>query len=52
MPGLRSLHLRAVTTTRRTVARPVRLVFYRPTTPIEIIRVLHERIDPEFHILR
>ena len=48
--GARSLHLRQALA-RRDVQAPVHVVFYRVTGPvIEIIRVLHERMDPARHV--
>lgn len=50
LPGLRSLHLRHARGARgaASVATPVHVVYYRNAEPrvIEIVRVLHERMDP------
>jgi len=53
-PGVRSLHTRHV---RRedaaaSVRQPVHVVFYRSVSPdlVEIIRVLHERMEPTLHL--
>ena len=52
--GLRSLHLRYVRVDDPPdrVKRPVHCLYYRPIEPglIEIIRVLHERMDPTLHL--
>jgi toxin ParE1/3/4 len=54
LPGLRSFHLRHA---RREdagdkVRRPARILDYRPIRPdvVEIIRILHERMDPHRHL--
>jgi toxin ParE1/3/4 len=49
--GLRSLHVRQA---RRasTVKSPVHVIFYRVGPPIEIVRVLHERMDPTAHPMK
>jgi toxin ParE1/3/4 len=53
-PGVRSFHVRHA---RRSgagdeVKRPVHVLYYRAAEPgvIEIIRVLHERMDPTRHL--
>jgi toxin ParE1/3/4 len=49
MPGIRSLHLRHVRGTNEAkVGSPVHLLYHRVARPglIEIVRVLHERMDP------
>lgn len=52
--GLRSIHLRHIKAEAPDdkVQRPVHLVFYRPLAPelIEIVRILHERMDPALHL--
>jgi toxin ParE1/3/4 len=52
--GLRSLHLRHVRPEDPSakVKRPVHCLYYRPIEPglIEIIRVLHERMEPNLHL--
>jgi toxin ParE1/3/4 len=53
-PGLRSFHVRHSRNESREppVAKPVHVIFYRVSEPgwIEIVRVLHERMDPGRHI--
>jgi toxin ParE1/3/4 len=53
-PGLRSLHLRYVQfdKPRSKVGSPVHILFYRTIEPdfIEIVRVLHERMEPSRHL--
>jgi toxin ParE1/3/4 len=50
LPGLRSFHLRhaRVDDPESRVRRPVHILYYRPIEPqlIEIVRVLHERMEP------
>ena len=52
-PGMRSFHVRQVQQadpgTR--VRRPVHVLYYRVTRPglVEIVRVLHERMEPSRH---
>ena len=50
-PGLRSFHIRQE---RREhgVGAPVHVLYYRATADdsVEIVRVLHERMDPQLHI--
>jgi toxin ParE1/3/4 len=52
--GTRSLHLRQVRTgpSEARVKNPVHILYYRSVRPelVEIIRVLHERMDPSRHI--
>jgi toxin ParE1/3/4 len=52
--GLRSLHLRPVRTDAplAKVRRPVHSLYYRTVRPglIEIVRVLHERMEPGRHL--
>jgi toxin ParE1/3/4 len=52
--GLRSLHLRHVRIVdlANRVKRPVHSVYYRAVAPdlIEIMRVLHERMEPSLHL--
>jgi len=54
LPGLRSFHLRHA---RREdagdkVRHPAHILYYRPIRPdvVEIIRILHERMDPYRHL--
>jgi toxin ParE1/3/4 len=53
-PGLRSFHLRRVRQPdrRAAVRRPVHLVYFRLIQPglVEIVRVLHERMEPSRHL--
>ena len=48
--GLRSLHVRHVRLTAK-VKKPVHILYYRAIQPglIEIVRVLHERMEPSRH---
>jgi toxin ParE1/3/4 len=54
LPGIRSFHVRHSRNESRepTVANPVHVIFYRVVGPgiVEIVRVLHERMDPLRHI--
>jgi len=54
MPGLRSFHTRHVRarTSEAKVSNPVHLIYYQVLQPnlIEILRVLHERMDPVQHL--
>lgn len=53
-PGLRSFHIRHSRDENREapVANPVHVIFYRVMQPdvVEIVRVLHERMEPTRHI--
>lgn len=51
-PGLRSLHLRSMRSGDAKVRSPVHVLYYRATAPelIEIVRVLHERMEPSRHV--
>jgi len=50
LPGTRSLHLRHAGR-GHVVDAPVHMVFYRPIGGlIEILRVLHERMEPSRHV--
>jgi|SRR5262245_1847653 len=53
-PGIRSFHIRHSRHDSREapVANPMHLIFYRVIDPgvIEIVRVLHERMEPRLHI--
>jgi toxin ParE1/3/4 len=52
--GVRSLHLRHAQAgdSRSRVKRPVHVIYFRVVDPglIEIVRVLHERMDPHRHL--
>jgi toxin ParE1/3/4 len=52
--GLRSFHIHHSRNESRTtpVANPTHVIFYRATEPavIEIVRVLHERMEPRRHV--
>ena len=52
-PGLRSFHLRHVRADapQAKVSKPVHVLYYRAIEPglIEIVRVLHERMEPTRH---
>ena len=54
-PGIRSFHLRHARSTDQAgrVRRPVHVLYYRAVTPdlIEIVRVLHERMEPSRHLI-
>lgn len=54
LSGIRSLHLRQVRRDRRagSVRQPVHVIYFRAIEPgvIEIVRVLHERMDPGRHL--
>jgi toxin ParE1/3/4 len=54
VPGVRSFHIRHSRNESREapVGNPVHVIFHRVTGPgvIEIVRVLHERMDPRQHI--
>jgi toxin ParE1/3/4 len=51
LPGIRSLHTRHAHG-RHGVSHPVHVVFYRhaPSGAIEVVRVLHERMEPSRHL--
>lgn len=51
LPGLRSLHVKHARG-KHGVKAPVHVLFYRATDPalIEIVRVLHERMEPGPHL--
>ena len=52
LPGLRSLHIRHARGAR-SVKDPVHVIFYRASDQlIEIVRVLHERMEPSMHVER
>jgi toxin ParE1/3/4 len=52
-PGLRSFHLRyaRVKAPQAKVKKPVHILYYRAIQPglIEIVRILHERMEPSHH---
>jgi toxin ParE1/3/4 len=52
--GIRSFHIRHVRSVdpAARVERPVHILFYRAIGPslVEIVRVLHERMEPNRHI--
>lgn len=54
MPGARSFHARHSRNESHEapVANPVHVIFYRIVTPdlVEILRVLHERMEPGRHV--
>ena len=54
MPGIRSFHIRhSRDESRETpVANPAHVIFYRVVQPdlVEIVRVLHDRMEPSRHI--
>jgi len=54
LPGIRSLHMRHVRAedADAIVAKLVHVLYYRVVEPgvIEIVRVLHERMEPSLHI--
>ena len=54
-PGIRSFHIRHSREESREprVANPVHVIFYRVVEPgvVEIVRVLHERMEPGSHVL-
>lgn len=53
-PGIRSFHIRLSRdeSPQAPVANPVHVLFYRVISPVvvEIVRVLHERMEPRQHI--
>jgi toxin ParE1/3/4 len=55
-PGIRSFHIRHSRdeSSEAPVANPVHVIFYRVIQPgvVEIIRVLHDRMEPRLHIGR
>lgn len=55
LPGVRSFHIRHSRKESREarVASPVHVIFYRALQPglVEVVRVLHERMDPRRHIM-
>jgi toxin ParE1/3/4 len=54
LPGIRSFHIRHSSDESREapVANPVHVIFYRVIQPgiVEIVRVLHERMEPRRHV--
>lgn len=50
--GLRSFHIRPTRQLPTVVRKPVHVLYYRRVEPsaIEIVRVLHERMDPSRHL--
>lgn len=54
LPGVRSVHLRHAQRERRarSVRQPVHVIYYRIGQPgvVEIVRVLHERMEPSQHL--
>jgi toxin ParE1/3/4 len=50
--GIRSFHIRRGESAEAAVGDPVHVIFYRAVGPgmIEIVRVLHERMEPSRHI--
>jgi toxin ParE1/3/4 len=54
--GVRSFHIRHSRRDSREmpVGEPVHVIFYRVVTPglVEVVRVLHERMEPERHVER
>ena len=54
LPGIRSIHIRHARDdgSKATVARPVHILYFRVIQPgfIEIVRVLHERMEPSRHM--
>lgn len=52
LAGLRSLHTRHARPADESVRRPVHVIYYRMSAPglIEIVRVLHERMEPSRHL--
>ena len=51
LPGIRSFHLRH-TPGEHGVGSPVHVLYYRATRPgvVEVVRVLHERMEPSRHV--
>jgi toxin ParE1/3/4 len=54
LPGIRSFHIRHARggEVDATVSRPVHVLYYRVIAPglIEIVRVLHDRMEPARHL--
>jgi toxin ParE1/3/4 len=54
LAGLRSLHIRHSRNESREapVGEPVHVIFYRVAAPdlVEIVRILHDRMEPSLHI--
>jgi toxin ParE1/3/4 len=52
LPGIRSFHIRHAGRAEAEVGRPVHILYYRIVRPglIEIVRVLHDRMDPIRHM--
>jgi toxin ParE1/3/4 len=54
VPGMRSFHIRWSRDESREapVTNPVHVIFYRmaPRNIVEIVRILHERMEPQRHI--
>jgi toxin ParE1/3/4 len=54
LPGIRSFHIRHAGSSdaEAKVGRPVHVLYYRVITPelIEIVRVLHDRMEPSRHL--
>jgi toxin ParE1/3/4 len=54
LPNVRSFHIRHARSeaAQARVANPVHVIFYRAIEPdvVEIVRVLHERMEPSRHI--
>ena len=54
LPGMRSFNLRSARSRdpKSKVRRPVHILYYRVVAPglIELVRVLHERIEPSRHL--
>src|SRR6185436_19652845 len=52
IPGIRSFHIRHAKRRTSTVRTPVHVIYYRPirTGLIEIVAVLHERMEPRRHL--
>jgi toxin ParE1/3/4 len=49
--GMRSFHIRFARSSEARVSNPVHVLYYRVIEPglIEIVRVLHHRMDPALH---
>jgi toxin ParE1/3/4 len=52
LEGIRSLHLRHVPG-KHGVSKPVHVLYYRVAGPdvVEIVRVLHQRMEPSRHVI-